>query len=392
VIPDLSVPYDAYADDVAIDSTGRVVVSGAVQTTADDTYESDFAFVRLDTGGALDASFDGDANNGNGIVTVSFFTGNEAYEEAYAVDVLPSDDIVAAGYAWPGGSAPDEIGLVRLEGTDGTLDSGFDDDGRVTTSVAPNSIYANDLLIDGSKLVVTGPSGPKVMLARYEASDGSLDSGFGTDGIRTDSPPSPFTGAQARAIAVDGSRYLVGGEIYGAENDIAKGAMFAARYNAGGGLDSLFGGDGFAVADTAKDDPVDDANQSFEGAFDVAPVDDGNALTDNKVLLAGRSTPGGAENLDFTLARLGPDVTAPVTRITRPKKKTSDHTPAVKFKVDDPEATSRCRIDKKDWIDPCVSGDNLGRLGSGSHVVSVESTDLDGNVESPPAKHRFKVT
>jgi hypothetical protein len=152
----------------------------------------------------------------------------------------------------------------------------------------------------------------------------------------------------------------------------------------GGQLDTDFSEGGIARISTAPPDGLDRTAA-------VTAVDDGNALTRNKVVIGGQSSPDESENFDALVVRLGPDITPPSTTIKKPKPgKTRDRTPTLRFNVDE-EATSRCRIDSEPWIEDCVSGQTFPRQSRGRHVIRVQSTDLDGNVEQPPAKRAFKI-
>ena len=158
----------------------------------------------------------------------------------------------------------------------------------------------------------------------------------------------------------------------------------AVALTGGGQLDTDFSEDGVARVSTAPPDGLD-------RAVAITAVEDGNALTRNKVVIGGESSPDEPENLDALVVRLGPDITPPSTTITKPKAgKTKDRTPKLRFTVDE-DATSRCRIDSKPWIEDCASGQTFPRQARGRHVIRVQSTDLDGNVEQPPAKRAFKI-
>ena len=151
-----------------------------------------------------------------------------------------------------------------------------------------------------------------------------------------------------------------------------------------GQLDTDFSEDGIARVSTAPPAGLDRIDA-------VDAVDDGNALTRNKVVLGGETSPDESENFDALVVRLGPDITPPTTTIKKPKPgKTEDRTPKLRFTVDEP-ATSRCRIDSEPWIDDCASGQSFPRQSRGRHVIRVQSTDLDVNVEEPPAKRAFKI-
>jgi hypothetical protein len=85
------------------------------------------------------------------------------------------------------------------------------------------------------------------------------------------------------------------------------------------------------------------------------------------------------------------DTTAPNTTITSgPASVTLETTAAVSFIVDDPSASSQCRLDAGAWA-PCTSPYEVTGLGLGTHTVSVRSTDSAGNVEAPGASTSWLV-
>src|SRR5439155_6543207 len=97
--------------------------------------------------------------------------------------------ILAAGGS--GFGDPNENFVLARYGADGSLDMSFGADGKVTTSFTrhPDVAFAMLLQADG-KIVVAGQASlavrPTFALARYNL-DGSLDSSFGQDGkVTTD--------------------------------------------------------------------------------------------------------------------------------------------------------------------------------------------------------------
>jgi uncharacterized delta-60 repeat protein len=79
------------ADDVAIDSQGRIVAAGYEHTGGEYEDRSAFAVARYNPNGSLDSSFGGD-----GRVTTDF--GADTLDEAFSVAIDSQDRIVAAGY------------------------------------------------------------------------------------------------------------------------------------------------------------------------------------------------------------------------------------------------------------------------------------------------------
>ena len=200
--------------------------------------------------GSLDTTFDLD-----GRVTTRI-PGSGDYAHAQAVAIQPDGKIVAAGWsAQLTGAA--QMTLVRFN-PDGSLDPTFGGDGIVTTPVAGTHARAFAVAIqpDG-KIVAVGDIGPPMGVVRYNP-DGSLDTTFDGDGIRTIVIYNNDL-AYAVAIQADG-KIIVGG--YGEAPFSPKNLTaswkkllpeghttdFAlARLNSDGSLDRTFGNEGKVV-------------------------------------------------------------------------------------------------------------------------------------------------
>ncbi|MCZ4496028.1 MAG: hypothetical protein JWM25_611 [Thermoleophilia bacterium] len=176
-------------------------------------------FMRHLANGTLDTSFDGDAGTGNGIVAVN--PGGTDY--LYNVDVQPDGRIVAAGFT---AQATNDGAIVRLEG-DGRLDTSFDGDsgsgnGVVIITAGAASDYLSQILVqpDGG-LVAAGDfnnAGNYDMLAVRVRSDGRLDTTFDGDGRRSISLGANADGASAALLHRDGSILLAGQTGAGSKN------------------------------------------------------------------------------------------------------------------------------------------------------------------------------
>jgi uncharacterized delta-60 repeat protein len=211
----------------------------------------------------LDSTFDGD-----GKVTTAF---DGDSDRAFAVAIQGDGKIVAAGEALVGNFDFD-FALARYN-ADGTLDTTFDIDGRVTAAffVDPGGIdRAQAVAIQGDgKIVAAGFADNFIFaLARYNA-DGSLDTTFDTDGLVT----TGFGGipAQAFGVAIQGDGKIVA---TGYANDGDDSVFALVRYNTDGSLDPTFDGDGRVTTDVAG---------SVDKASAVAIQGDG------KIVVAGSS-------------------------------------------------------------------------------------------------------
>jgi uncharacterized delta-60 repeat protein len=231
--------------------------------------------------GDLDPTFGGD-----GKVTTNFGSG----EEVRAVAIQADGKIVAAG------CITTAFALARYM-PDGTLDSSFGGDGRVTTDLTRRggdcalgvAIQADGKIVAAGHSGFGGPNG-KFAVARYEPG-GTLDTTFGGDGrVTTDfTPDADFA---SRVILQADGKIVVAGQsgVFGTNT------MFAtARYNPDGALDSTFGDDGRVTTDFTPGD---------DGANAVAVQADGKI-----VVAGGAGTEILSANTGFALARYNPDGT-----------------------------------------------------------------------------------
>ncbi|MFF8403008.1 calcium-binding protein [Streptomyces sp. NPDC014846] len=189
---------------LALQPDGKVVVGGEVGTT-----RFDFVVIRYNADGSLDTGFSGD-----GIERTDF----GAYESVEGVAVQPDGRIVAAGHS------DDRLAMARYN-ANGTLDTGFDGDGRVLTPGA----FAEDVAVqpgDGRIVTAGGRSGGGFAVLRYNP-DGSLDGGFGSGGRAS----AGFGGSDvAHGVALRSDGRIVAAGQGGQNTDFA-----LARFLGGGG-------------------------------------------------------------------------------------------------------------------------------------------------------------
>jgi len=256
-----------------IQSDGRIVVAGKSFTGNGEQYN--FALTRYNSNGSLDTSFDGD-----GKVTTDFGGGDDA---AFSATIQSDGKIVVAGESY-NGSKRFDFAITRYN-SNGSLDTTFDGDGKVTTDFGGTSddrAYSVAIQGDG-KIVVAGYSKGDFALTRYN-SNGSLDTSFDGDGKVTTSVGSSFFTDIANSVAIQSDgKVVVAGFRSSGSRDFA-----LTRYNSNGSLDTTFDGDGKVTTDFG--------NSTDDVAHSVAIQSDG------KIVVAGQS-----KNLrsgyDFALTR-----------------------------------------------------------------------------------------
>ena len=189
-----------------------------------------FAVVRYGTNGVLDASFSGD-----GWILTDF---TNAYDYVDAIAIQADGKIVAAGATNYYGSTP-KFALARYS-TNGALDGTSSGDGKLTTAFPGGYAWAFGVAIqDDDKIVAVGQAGANTALTRYHP-NGTLDSTFSGDGRVTANIAAGADYVDEVMIQPDGKLVTVGTSSWGSQD-----TRFAlARFNPGGSLDSTFSGDG----------------------------------------------------------------------------------------------------------------------------------------------------
>lgn len=243
----------AIARAVLVQPDGKLVAAGGVNVLPGFSDSEDFALVRYNRDGSLDASF-----GAGGIVRIDFggrdFGGRDS---ANTLILQPDGKLVAVGGD-----------LIRFN-PDGTVDTNFGSGG-----VAVGDTQANALALQADGKLVTGgaaffsnngaPPVPKFALQRFNP-DGSLDTSFGTGGIVfTDFGENAW--AFGLVLQADGKLVAAGGAFpstFDAED------FALARYHSDGSLDTSFGTGGLVRTDFAG---------SFSGARALALQADGKLV------------------------------------------------------------------------------------------------------------------
>ncbi len=204
---------------VAIQNDGKIVVVGLTG----EILGFHIALIRYNTDGSLDNSFDND-----GKVTTTTAAGID-YDAAYDVAIQPDGKIVVAGISEQ--NADDDFAVVRYN-SNGSLDTTFDTDGIVITPFGPFADTPNSVVIqsDGKILAagysIVGGTNYYFALARYN-SNGSLDTTFDTDGKVTTLFGSDSDTGYDVALQSDGKIVMVGSSLNASMNsDFA-----VVRYN-----------------------------------------------------------------------------------------------------------------------------------------------------------------
>jgi uncharacterized delta-60 repeat protein len=219
------VAFSYFARSVALQPDGKIVVAGSVSTTG-----GDFAVARYNSNGTLDSTFDLD-----GKVTTDL--GSTA-DQAYGVTVQADGKILVVG------SSGDSMAVVRYN-SNGTLDSGFDSDGKLVRQFRIRDVARSVVVQTNGRIVVVGQSfeysssvyNHDFLVVRLLA-NGAQDNSFDGDG-RTLTNFYRIDNATSVALQADG-KIVVAGTI----QDFSSGMFAIARYNTNGSLDTTFDTDG----------------------------------------------------------------------------------------------------------------------------------------------------
>ncbi|WP_300337528.1 putative Ig domain-containing protein [Accumulibacter sp.] len=258
---------------VAIQADGKYLLTGTSNVGA----YTDFTVLRYNSDGSLDSSFDGD---GKVTTAIGLYT-----DDSYAVAVQADGRILVGGFASIGAS---DFAVARYNGN-GSLDTGFSGDGKVTTDIGGywDQAYAMAVQADG-KIVLAGMSSgssssmTNFALVRYD-SDGSLDSTFDGDGKVVSSAGYFSEYIKSVSIQSDGKILAAG---YGDTNDAID--FVLQRYNSNGSLDASFDGDGMIVVDSGGNESARSVTTQPDGKILVL----GTGSTGSFAAIPERRVPG----------------------------------------------------------------------------------------------------
>lgn len=223
-----------YPYDVAVQPDGKIVVIGVIDGPSS-TNDQAVGVTRLNADGTLDNTF-----NGTGKLVFDFeYTVNHPY----AVALQEDGKILVAGYT--GTSATNDFAVARLH-PDGSFDTTFDNDGKVSINVQGDDRARAIAVQPDGKIVVGGLSYPVgVNNCGFAAvrllNDGSLDNSFSGDGRAVAKIGFGNDSVFDLAVQPDGKVILVADSWMSESGGQDIGVV---RFDAAGNLDTTFSGDG----------------------------------------------------------------------------------------------------------------------------------------------------
>ncbi|HEV2292974.1 MAG TPA: S8 family serine peptidase [Tepidisphaeraceae bacterium] len=270
----------------------RVIIQGdgkilAAFTAGSNGNWADFGAVRLNTNGTLDTTFSGD-----GWATYDF---NAFMDDCYSMELLPDGKVLLIGLSRTSGSSTYYLAMMRLTAA-GALDTTFDGDGKLVTSVPLSGFEVQSALQPDGKIVLASAATPpgelyvRMKFMRFGA-DGVQDLTFGSGGATTLTGIGRTSYPRQVLLQSDG-KIIAAGQV----TDLHRGgeSNLIVRLNADGKLDTLFGAGG--VASAYVEPNVANYSEAFYGLV---------LLPDGKMLAAGTTSTyrEGSWNRRLELAR-----------------------------------------------------------------------------------------
>jgi uncharacterized delta-60 repeat protein len=218
-------------DAIKVQSDGSILAAGSNNVDA--------LVVRLDASGALDNTFDAD-----GIATFDF-EGGGTTEEIRDIELQSDGQIIIGGEFQ---DTPYESGFVARLTTAGVLDTTFGGTGVVATTfgLTDDIRGITDILVQADdKIVIAGAEAVwwHWGMTRFN-SDGSLDTGFDSDGHVVESFGGDWGNIAGVEQQSDGKLVVAG---YISLPVKGQSDWVVARYNTDGTMDGTFGDDGFSI-------------------------------------------------------------------------------------------------------------------------------------------------
>ncbi len=241
-----------FGSGIVLQPDGKIVAVGTI--VIDGTPQ--FIIARFNDNGSLDGAF-----NGAGFA----ITPVNSRSMAKSVLIQSDNKLVVMGTSQIGQTGVSLITLVRYN-TDGSIDTTFGTAGIVTTSIGNQALAFDGTLQSDDKIVVGGTSDGDFVIARYNV-DGSLDTSFDGDGFVL---TSLNDGDEIHAVAMQADGKIVAGGV--------SSAFFAmGRFDTNGTLDNTFGSGGVVTDMLHESAGINDIVIQADGKIIVAGFDDNRA-------------------------------------------------------------------------------------------------------------------
>lgn len=257
--------------DVVIQNDGKILVVGSSRVPSN-SEEFSFTIIRLDVDGSVDQSF---ANKG-----LAVFALTQGSEIALAATLQADGKLLIAGTS----SVNDSSGnlLVVRVNPDGTLDTDFGVGGLAVINSGKEVNVAKAIGVSKEGKIVIGGFTGNNLRGRLETDlviaqlnqDGTIDRGFGSNGVTSTSIGNFFESIESLIIQSDG-KIVVGGYMIVSQSQNGNTTnSFVARYVSDGKLDFNFGKEGIVRVDRVSS---------------IDMINDVTLQTDGKIIATGRT-------------------------------------------------------------------------------------------------------
>ncbi len=246
-------------EDLALQSDGRFIVAGA--------------FTDGNTDPALLIRYNADGNltdSGFGYFGTIYADWGSGQDRALAIHLQSDGKLLVAGASANGGG--NDLVVARYL-SDGTPDTGFNGSGlQILDQGGDDQATAILQASDGGVLVAASSAGgnPKALLLRFNT-DGSLDTGFASGGIASVTMATP-TEITDLVEQTDGKVMLLGNL-----GNVGSRDILLIQFNADGSLDTGFGNNGLLSIDLGGDEQAGTLAQQADGKWLIAASDSGTA-------------------------------------------------------------------------------------------------------------------
>lgn len=395
--------YYAHVNALAVQADGKTVAAGF---SSNEGGFSDFALVRYSSYGILDSSFGGD-----GKVTTSF---SPYHDRINDVALQPDGKIVAVGFSEDVSSRVYNLALARYN-ADGSQDTTFDGDGVATNPIESGDDYAHDVTFQADgKVVVAGYSDAggrtAFALARYNL-DGSLDTGFSGDGKLTTTISGDDI-ATALAVQSNGRIVVAGSSMSNSSNSFALTRYYGSGDTVAPGpvdfRDATAKGAGVSLIWNNPTDADFDAVKVLRSASGYA-ASATDTVGQTKVYLGNASSyadDGLASGTYYytafaidtsgnwsvaATASVVVDTTPPATTLASGPSGIMDTTSAsFTFSSSEVGSTFQCKLDEGTFAN-CASPQHYDNLTNGTHTFRVRAVDAAGNADPTPVARPWTV-
>jgi len=346
-------------DALVIDSSDQPMLA----TTTDEFGFADLVVARFTSSGELDMTFSDDGFN----KLDPTFT-NNVLNEMIELTVSPhSGKFVAVG------TANSDVLVVARYNSDGSLDQTFGDNGHYRLMGSTSTYTGQDIAeLSNGKLVVVGKEDSKGLIVLLKT-EGTVDSTFGTQGIKTHSGG---TALIFNAVAVDSNNKII---VAGSNEDTDSKNAFIMRMDLNGNADMSFGNDGVASFDLGLglDDEVMDiailSDNSIVGVGTKAPNALVFKLLNDGTLASGTfAVPNGFQAID-----LNPVAVNNFDSLRRLRVKRDDKIVAAGYSVEAEPANVVIQFNSDGSLDASFDTDGIVSHNYGGAGAKILGLDLD---------------